>query len=272
MISARGDLDSVVRCIELGRRGLPHQALQPGAAAGARGRLARPEAPPRPGAASTCDQLQRGAGSSPRRSCSTSCPRASPTAWSSGESAIADHFAERDRALRRSRWASRPTRRASRRRTVVERLNEIFSAFDRARRAARGGEDQDHRRRLHGGGRPARAAPRSRRRHRRAGHRHAGRRWPRFNRRTGERLVIRIGHPQRAGGRRDHRHQAKFSYDLWGDTVNTASRMESGGPRGRSRSPRPRGACSSPYLTEPRGTIDVKGKGPMETSLLRRRR
>ena len=57
----------------------------------------------------------------------------------------------------------------------------------------------------------------------------------------------------------------RFLYDLWGDAVNTASRMESHGAGG-SRSP----AASYELLTdefvcEPRGMVTVKGKGEMET-------
>jgi class 3 adenylate cyclase len=65
----------------------------------------------------------------------------------------------------------------------------------------------------------------------------------------------------------------KFAYDLWGDAVNTASRMESAGVPGQIQITeatyelvRDRFAC------EPRGPIDVKGKGPMETYLLVDRR
>jgi len=61
----------------------------------------------------------------------------------------------------------------------------------------------------------------------------------------------------------------KFSYDLWGDTVNTASRMESNGVAGKIH-------CSSEvyavlkdkFLFEERGEIEVKGKGVMRTWFL----
>ena len=71
--------------------------------------------------------------------------------------------------------------------------NELFSAFDAAGRAPRAGEDQDHRRRLHGGRRAARAAPRPRRGGRRhgAGHARGGRRAHR--RPSGQPLPVRIG-------------------------------------------------------------------------------
>ncbi|HEY0097941.1 MAG TPA: adenylate/guanylate cyclase domain-containing protein [Pyrinomonadaceae bacterium] len=62
---------------------------------------------------------------------------------------------------------------------------------------------------------------------------------------------------------------SKFIYDLWGDAVNTASRMESHSTPGRiqvtaSTFERLRHA----YLFEPRGTINVKGKGDMSTYFL----
>jgi class 3 adenylate cyclase len=61
----------------------------------------------------------------------------------------------------------------------------------------------------------------------------------------------------------------KFIYDVWGDTVNLASRMESLGIPGRVQvsgavMERLRGT----FELEPRGLIDVKGKGPTPTWLL----
>ena len=61
----------------------------------------------------------------------------------------------------------------------------------------------------------------------------------------------------------------KFSYDLWGDTVNTASRMESHGVPGTIHvTDRARSRLDKWFEFEDRGDIDVKGKGPMRTHLL----
>lgn len=58
----------------------------------------------------------------------------------------------------------------------------------------------------------------------------------------------------------------KFTYDLWGDTVNTASRMESHGVSGSTQiSPSTRALVEGRFVCEPRGSIDVKGKGSIET-------
>jgi class 3 adenylate cyclase len=61
----------------------------------------------------------------------------------------------------------------------------------------------------------------------------------------------------------------KFAYDLWGDTVNMAARMESHGMAGAIQ------VTESTYTLlrdrfafEERGLIDVKGKGPMRAWLL----
>ena len=62
--------------------------------------------------------------------------------------------------------------------------------------------------------------------------------------------------------------QTRFTYDLWGETVNLASRMETLGVPGRvqvTQSTYER--LQSRFDFEPRGKIDVKGKGEMETYL-----
>ena len=64
----------------------------------------------------------------------------------------------------------------------------------------------------------------------------------------------------------------KFIYDLWGDTVNTASRMESHGVVGNiqvTESVYER--LKDEFQLESRGEIDVKGKGKVAAWLLRGR-
>ncbi len=59
----------------------------------------------------------------------------------------------------------------------------------------------------------------------------------------------------------------KFSYDIWGDTVNTASRMESSGEAGKvniSASTYALVRANNRYVFESRGKISVKGKGEVE--------
>ena len=84
---------------------------------------------------------------------------------------------------------------------------------------------------------------------------------------TGEKIAIRIGlhsGPVVAGviGLK------KFVYDLWGDTVNLASRMESTGEPGRIQISSETYALLAPhtqYLMAKRGEVDVKGKGRLKT-------
>jgi adenylate cyclase len=57
----------------------------------------------------------------------------------------------------------------------------------------------------------------------------------------------------------------RFLYDLWGDAVNTASRMESHGTPGRVQITRSTyELLAEEFECEPRGTIAVKGKGQVE--------
>jgi len=90
-----------------------------------------------------------------------------------------------------------------------------------------------------------------------------------FNHETGRNLQFRIGinsGPVVAGviGK------LRFLYDLWGDSVNTASRMESHGiPNEIQVTEETRNLLIGKYTFEDRGVIDVKGKGQMRTYLLR---
>lgn len=65
----------------------------------------------------------------------------------------------------------------------------------------------------------------------------------------------------------------KFFYDVWGDAVNVASRMESTDVEGRIQVPQDvYDRINASYLFEERGEVDVKGKGPMHTWYLVGRR
>ena len=63
--------------------------------------------------------------------------------------------------------------------------------------------------------------------------------------------------------------QKKISYDVWGNTVNVASRMESTGIPGRVQVTEDVAkAMDVEFNFEKRGSVEIKGKGVMTTYLL----
>jgi adenylate cyclase len=65
----------------------------------------------------------------------------------------------------------------------------------------------------------------------------------------------------------------KFVYDIWGDAVNIASRMESHGVPNRTQvSAATHRHLHERFRLQPHGSVDIKGKGPMETYFLLGRR
>jgi len=64
--------------------------------------------------------------------------------------------------------------------------------------------------------------------------------------------------------------RSKYIYDLWGDTVNLASRMESAGiPDSIQVTQAVYERLKGLFTFEPRGTLDIKGKGTVQAWLLR---
>ena len=94
----------------------------------------------------------------------------------------------------------------------------------------------------------------------------------RFREETGIDLAVRVGLDSGpvVAGVIGHR---KFSYDIWGDTVNMASRMEAHGvPACIQVTHNLYLALREQYQLQERGLIDIKGKGPTMTYLLTGRR
>lgn len=65
--------------------------------------------------------------------------------------------------------------------------------------------------------------------------------------------------------------QSRLGWDVWGDTVNTAARLESSGAPGRVHvSGQLAAMLASAYELEPRGALELKGLGALETAWLLR--
>ncbi|MEZ4981026.1 MAG: adenylate/guanylate cyclase domain-containing protein, partial [Saprospiraceae bacterium] len=59
--------------------------------------------------------------------------------------------------------------------------------------------------------------------------------------------------------------QKKFAYDIWGDTVNISSRLETACDPGQVNiSESTQSRINGHFKVEPRGAIPVKGKGEMK--------
>ena len=146
---------------------------------------------------------------------------------------------------------------------LVELLNRVFSGFDEITGRARGGKNQDDRRRLHGGRRPDRTESGSRRR-------------------DGEMALAMLDSVRQLDEGLDLRiglHVGsvvagvigirKFIYDIWGDTVNIASRLESHGAPGRVHvSEAVFQRLQGRFLFDARGAIELKGRGSLNTYYL----
>jgi adenylate cyclase len=85
----------------------------------------------------------------------------------------------------------------------------------------------------------------------------------RFNQRTGHSLRIGIASGAVVAGVIGKR---MYLYDVWGDAVNTASRMESHGVAGRVQvAESTRRQLGESFLPEERGVLAVEGKGELKT-------
>ncbi|MCY6382092.1 adenylate/guanylate cyclase domain-containing protein [Hoeflea prorocentri] len=82
---------------------------------------------------------------------------------------------------------------------------------------------------------------------------------------SGQRIEVRIGLHSGAAIAGVIGTQKVF-YDVWGDTVNTASRMESHGEAGRIQlTDEMKQRLGTAYTFEPRGSVEIKGKGLVQT-------
>ena len=144
-------------------------------------------------------------------------------------------------------------------------LDEIFTDLRRPREGARPQEDQDAREFVHGRRRRARSQRPIMRRGRRTCRSTWSTRWTASMSAAATRCRCASASPPEpvvAGviGKR------MYLYDVWGDAVNTASRMESHGVAGRVQvSESTRRLLGEPFLLEERGALEVEGQGELKT-------
>ena len=206
--------------------------------------------------------------SAPRRCCTTSCRGPIVARLNDGEVVIADRFDEVDDPVLPT-WSASPSCAAAHaagaagraaepallrfrplaRELGIEKIKTIGDAYMAAAglpRAARGPRRGD-------GG---------------AGARHAGRAGAAERDRAASRSRSASGCTRaRSWPASSARH--KFIYDVWGDTVNMASRLEAQGVPGRIQvSAATRDALADRYAFEPRGPVEISGKGRMPAYLL----
>ena len=147
---------------------------------------------------------------------------------------------------------------------VVGILDRLFSGFDSLVERHGLGEDQDDRRLLHGRGRRPDPSPdHARRAALLALDMREAVAGPDDGNGFDLELRIGINSGPLVAGVIGHK---RFLYDLWGDAVNTASRMESQSTPGEIQITRETyELLKDEFVCEHRGTIEVKGKGEMET-------
>jgi class 3 adenylate cyclase len=151
---------------------------------------------------------------------------------------------------------------------IVALLNDLFSRFDRLARL----HGVEKIKTLGDGYMAAAGVPVSRPDHAEAVARLAldmRRHFDAFRRERGMPLRLRIG-VHSGGVIAGVIGTEKFAYDLWGDTVNVASRMESHGlPDEIQISAETRALLPTGYLVEERGLIEIKGHAARQTYLLK---
>jgi class 3 adenylate cyclase len=268
MISAVDEIDSIVRCIELGAEDYLLKPFNPVLLqARVNASLEKQQLRKREQAAVHDLEAER---AKSEKLLLNILPKPIATRLKVGEELIADRFQDAT-ILFADLVGFTPLSTRLQPRQLVDVLNRIFSAFDRL--ALDFGLEKI--KTIGDAYMAAAGLPEPRPDHARAAAEMAlamMARMREFKSSIGENLQLRIGlhsGPVVAGVIGTH----KFVYDAWGDTVNTASRMESHGKADEIHvSPAAFRHLRNDYTFSPCGPVEIKGKGTMETYFLRGRR